>query len=179
MRNPLGAILLLADSIVTSLPPVSDDAQASVLTPGIRQTLADIAASIHLCANHQKVIVEEILTFSRLDSNLLVLAPEKIRPSETVQTVLRMVKAELDYDNIQGSLQIQQSYVDLAIDNVVLDPGRLSQIILNLMTSKHFPATSNFIVLTVLSRCYQVYQELKRATYRYQSRCVENKTYRR
>ncbi|KAH0079977.1 histidine kinase, partial [Aureobasidium melanogenum] len=135
MRNPLGAILLLADSIVTSLPPVSNDAQASVLTPGVRQTLADIAASIHLCANHQKVIVEEILTFSRLDSNLLVLAPEKVRPSETVQTVLKMVKAELDYDKIQGSLQIQQSYIDLAIDNVVLDPGRLSQIILNLMTN--------------------------------------------
>ncbi|KAK6003648.1 hypothetical protein QM012_009419 [Aureobasidium pullulans] len=135
MRNPLGAILLLADSIVTSLPPVSDDARASVLTPTLRQTLGDIAASIHLCANHQKVIVEEILTFSRLDSNLLVLAPEKVNPSETVQTVLKMVKAELDYDNIQGSLQIQQSYVDLAIDNVVLDPGRLSQIILNLMTN--------------------------------------------
>ncbi|KAH0334330.1 histidine kinase, partial [Aureobasidium melanogenum] len=135
MRNPLGAILLLADSIVTSLPAVSNDAQASVLTPDLRQTLSDIAASIHLCANHQKVIVEEILTFSRLDSNLLVLAPEKIRPSETVQTVLKMVKAELDYDNIQGSLQIQQSYVDLAIDNVALDPGRLSQIILNLMTN--------------------------------------------
>ncbi|KAG9855502.1 histidine kinase, partial [Aureobasidium melanogenum] len=135
MRNPLGAILLLADSIVTSLPPVSNDTQASVLTSGLRQTLADIAASIHLCANHQKVIVEEILTFSRLDSNLLVLAPEKVRPSDTVQTVLKMVKAELDYDNIQGSLQIQQSYIDLAIDNVVLDPGRLSQIILNLMTN--------------------------------------------
>ncbi|KAG9528265.1 histidine kinase, partial [Aureobasidium melanogenum] len=135
MRNPLGAILLLADSIVTSLPPVSNDAQASVLTPGLRHTFADIAASIHLCANHQKVIVEEILTFSRLDSNLLVLAPEKVRPSETVQQVLKMVKAELDYDNIQGSLEIQQSFIDLAIDNVVLDPGRLSQIILNLMTN--------------------------------------------
>ncbi|CAD0085031.1 unnamed protein product [Aureobasidium vineae] len=136
MRNPLGAILLLADGILTSLPPVSDSAQATMLTPDSRHTLVDIAASIQLCANHQKVIVEEILTFSRLDSNLLVLAPEKVRPSETVQTVLRMVKAELDYDHIQGSMKIQQSFIDLAIDNVLLDPGRLSQVILNLMTSK-------------------------------------------
>ncbi|KAI4726566.1 hypothetical protein E4T49_05605 [Aureobasidium sp. EXF-10728] len=135
MRNPLGAILLLADGILTSLPPVSDSAQAVVLTPDLRHTLMDIAASIQLCANHQKVIVEEILTFSRLDSNLLVLAPEKVRPSETVQTVLKMVKAELEYDHIQGLMEIQQSFVDLAIDNVLLDPGRLSQVVLNLMTN--------------------------------------------
>jgi len=32
-------------------------------------------------------------------------------------------------------LEIQQSYTDLAIDHVLLDPGRLSQIILNLITN--------------------------------------------
>jgi signal transduction histidine kinase len=119
MRNPLGAILLLADGILTSLPP-----ETSVLTPDLRHTLLDTAANIQLCANHMKQIAEEVLTFSRLDSKLLVLSPERIRPSETVQSVLKMVKAELNYNQIQGSVEIQQSYVDLAIDNVLLDPGR-------------------------------------------------------
>ncbi|KAI4781493.1 hypothetical protein E4T52_03577 [Aureobasidium sp. EXF-3400] len=130
MRNPLGAILLLADGIVNSLPP-----EATVLTPDLRHTLLDTAANIHLCANHMKQIAEEVLTFSRLDSKLLILSPEKIRPLDTVQSVLKMTKAELDYDQIQGSIEIQQSYIDLAIDNVLLDPGRLSQVILNLMTN--------------------------------------------
>ena len=124
MRNPLGAILLLADSIPTSLPPISGGNQVSVLTPDLRHTLLDAAANIQLCAKHMKQIAEEVLTFSRLDSKLLILSPEKIRPLETVQSVLRMVKAELDYDQIQSSVNIQQSYIDLAIDNVLLDPGR-------------------------------------------------------
>jgi signal transduction histidine kinase len=119
MRNPLGAILLLADGILTSLPQ-----ETSVLTPELRHTLLDTAANIQLCANHMKQIAEEVLTFSRLDSKLLVLSPEKIRPLETVQSVLKMVKAELDYEQVQGSVEIQQSYIDLAIDNVLLDPGR-------------------------------------------------------
>ncbi|KAI5203286.1 hypothetical protein E4T38_05180 [Aureobasidium subglaciale] len=135
MRNPLGAILLLTDAILSSLPPVMGTDQLCTLTPEIRHTLVDIAANIQLCAKHQKVIIDEVLTFSRLDSKLLVLAPEKISPSETVQSVLKMVKAELDYDKIQGLLEIQQSYVDLAVSNVLLDPGRLSQVILNLMTN--------------------------------------------
>ncbi|KAI5247473.1 hypothetical protein E4T43_01879 [Aureobasidium subglaciale] len=135
MRNPLGAILLLTDAILTSLPPVLGTGQPCTLTPEIRDTLVDNAANIQLCAKHQKVIIDEVLTFSRLDSKLLVLAPEKISPLETVQSVLKMVKAELDYDKIQGLLEIQQSYVDLAVGNVLLDPGRLSQVILNLMTN--------------------------------------------
>ncbi|THW84192.1 hypothetical protein D6D15_09039 [Aureobasidium pullulans] len=135
MRNPLGAILLLADGILSSLPCVSDPTQSSILTADARSSLVDVAANIQLCARHQKVIIDEVLTFSRLDSKLLVLAPEQIRPTETVQSVLKMVKAELDYDKIQGSMALQPSYTDLAVDNVLLDPGRLAQIILNFMTN--------------------------------------------
>ncbi|KAI5206823.1 hypothetical protein E4T39_02402 [Aureobasidium subglaciale] len=150
MRNPLGAILLLTDAILSSLPPVLGTDQACILTPDIRRTLVDIAANIQLCAKHQKVIIDEVLTFSRLDSKLLVLAPEKISPSETVQSVLKMVKAELDYDKIQGSMEIQQSYIDLAVSNVLLDPGRLSQVILNLMTNAiKFTKNSNKRQITV------------------------------
>ena len=115
---------------------MSDPTQSSILTADARSSLVDVAANIQLCARHQKVIIDEVLTFSRLDSKLLILAPEKIRPTETVQSVLKMVKAELDYDNIQGSMALQPSYTDLAVDNVLLDPGRLAQIILNFMTSR-------------------------------------------
>jgi signal transduction histidine kinase len=121
MRNPLGAILLLADGITASLPL---DNSPSVLTADLRHTLLDNAANIQLCAKHMKQIAEEVLTFSRLDSKLLVLSPEKVRPPETVQSVLKMVQAELDYNQTQGLMEIQQSYIDLAIDNVLLDPGR-------------------------------------------------------
>jgi signal transduction histidine kinase len=135
MRNPLGAILLLADAILTALPPPQSGDQTTILTLDARDSLVDIAANIQLCAKHQRHIIDEILTFSRLDSKLLVLAPERVRPSEIILSVLKMLKAELDHADIQGSMELHQSYIDLAVDNVLLDPGRLSQVVLNLMTS--------------------------------------------
>lgn len=135
MRNPLSSILQLADVILSSLPPVVRDDQASVLTADARHMLVDTAQTITICAKHQKSIIDEVLTFSKLDAKLLVLAPERVQPPTIIESVLRMVKAELNHADIHGSMTIRQSYKDLAVDYVLLDPGRLSQVIINLMTN--------------------------------------------
>lgn len=135
MRNPLSSILQLADNVLLSLPPSTGDDQPSVLTEDARHLLIDTAHTITLCAKHQKGIIDEVLTFSKLDSKLLVLAFERVQPPTIVESVLKMVKAELEHADIHGSMVIQQSYIDLAVDHVLLDPGRLSQVILNLLTN--------------------------------------------
>lgn len=95
--------------------------------------LLDTAQTITICAKHQKSIIDEVLTFSKLDSKLIVLAPERVQPLAIVTTVLKMIKPELDYADIHGTVDVQKSYTDLAIKYVLLDPGRLSQILINLM----------------------------------------------
>lgn len=45
----------------------------------------DAAETIQLCAQHQKGIVDDILTISKLDSNLLVISPVPIQPVKIVQ----------------------------------------------------------------------------------------------
>lgn len=67
MRNPLSAILICADDIRESLSQhLFANSDAKVVEECI-----DAANNIALCVQHQKSIVDDILTVSKLDSNLL------------------------------------------------------------------------------------------------------------
>jgi signal transduction histidine kinase len=71
MRNPLSAILQCADEISTIL----DDFRASgsqIIDAGVVADSIDAAQTIALCAQHQKRIVDDVLTLSKLDSAMLM-----------------------------------------------------------------------------------------------------------
>lgn len=144
MRNPLSSILQLADSISLTLSPAATGigpgsstrtGSVSSLAEDARHVLLDTAQTITLCAKHQKNIIDEVLTFSKLDSKLIVLAPEAAQPLKIITDVLRMNKPELAQADIEGSLDIESSFKDLGIDYVTLDPGRVSQVIINFMNN--------------------------------------------
>ncbi|KAK4240869.1 hypothetical protein C8A03DRAFT_31037 [Achaetomium macrosporum] len=138
MRNPLSAILQCADEISTGLSRYKQGEPAAHL-PGALSVLIDscveAASIISLCASHQKRIVDDILTLSKLDSNLLLVTPIDVQPVKIVQDVLKMFETELRSNDIDGRLIIEQSYRDLAINWVKLDPSRLRQVLINLMTN--------------------------------------------
>ena len=46
-------------------------------------------------ANHQKRILDDVLTLSKLDSKLLVITPVPTKPEETINAALRMLSSEL------------------------------------------------------------------------------------
>ncbi len=85
--------------------------------------------------SHQKHIVDDILTLSKLDSHLLLVTPVDVRPVRVIQNVLRMFETELNTNDIRGEFRIMKSYRDLGIDWVKLDPSRLSQVLINLLTN--------------------------------------------
>ncbi|KAL2349685.1 histidine kinase, partial [Cryomyces antarcticus] len=125
MRNPLSAIIQSADGII-----------AALTTPGdVRELIADAVQTIILCAQHQKRIVDDVLTLSKLDSNLLVITPDQVKPIELVQKALKMYEAELDSTKVQARLSIDESYTELSIDTVPVDSSRLLQVLLNLLTN--------------------------------------------
>lgn len=145
MRNPLSSILQLAEVVLTTLP---DDLPAEV-----RDTLADAAHTINICALHQKTIIDEVLTFSKLDSNLLVLAPERTKPHEIVEKALKMFETELLRADIQSC--IRQMPNDCAIGEVLCDPGRLLQVIINLLTNAiKFTKASDRRSITLSYGCF-------------------------
>jgi signal transduction histidine kinase len=73
MRNPLSAILQCADEISTIL----SDFRASgsqIIDAGVVADSIDAAQTIALCAQHQKRIVDDVLTLSKLDSAMLMVS---------------------------------------------------------------------------------------------------------
>jgi signal transduction histidine kinase len=100
-----------------------------------QNTVIEAAQTIVLCAQHQKRIVDDILTLSKLDSNLLLISPDRVKPASLARKILQMYAADLQNADVAASLSIDQSFVDLAIDTVFLDPARLSQVLINLITN--------------------------------------------
>ncbi|KAK0618174.1 hypothetical protein B0T17DRAFT_495772 [Bombardia bombarda] len=138
MRNPLSAILQCADEISSGLTRYRQEDPALYVSGTLNMLLdscVEAANTISLCAGHQKRIVDDILTLSKLDSNLLLVTPVDVKPVTVVQNVLRMFEAELNSNDIKGQFRLEQSYKDLAIDWVKLDPSRLRQVLINLMTN--------------------------------------------
>jgi CheY-like chemotaxis protein len=80
-------------------------------------------------------IVDDILTLSKLDSALLVVTPVEVYPVEVVQRALKMFEGELETNDISMQFQIEQSYLDLQVGRVKLDPSRLLQVLINLTTN--------------------------------------------
>jgi signal transduction histidine kinase len=83
MRNPLSAILQCSDEITTSLSAFRSRDEDVDLDPTLADALdnsIDAAQTISLCAQHQKRIVDDILTLSKLDSALLIVTPVAVQP---------------------------------------------------------------------------------------------------
>ncbi|TVY92252.1 Hybrid signal transduction histidine kinase K [Lachnellula willkommii] len=137
MRNPLSAILQCSDEISASITEYKSDNDV-VLGQRLREILdgsVDAAQTIALCAQHQKRIVDDILTLSKLDSALLVVTPVDVQPVAVVQRALKMFAGELDTNDIAMEFRMDKSYLDLDVDHVKLDPSRLLQVLINLTTN--------------------------------------------
>jgi signal transduction histidine kinase len=137
IRNPISAIMISADSIVSSLQSTDMifTGDGRILTSELVEDIIDAASTINLCAQHQKRIVDDILTLSKLDASLLEIAPDKVQPPQLVEKALQMYSSEIARAEISARLVIEPTYDALAIDWVVLDPSRLLQIVINLLTN--------------------------------------------
>lgn len=79
--------------------------------------------------------MDDILTLSKLDSALLMVTPVAVQPVAVVQRALKMFDAELENNDISMEFKMEKSYLDLHIDWVKLDPSRLLQVLINLITN--------------------------------------------
>lgn len=156
MRNPLSAILHCTDAIIASLARVQDISDSSApLTPtrsgsqGDERSVGERSAeekklledsienaeTIVTCAQHQKRIVDDILTMSKLDSKLLAVTPCTVDPIQIVNGALKMFEVEARRVDIELTSYVDKSYKDLAYDYLDLDPSRVQQVLINLLTN--------------------------------------------
>ena len=135
MRNPLSAILQCADEISSSLNDFKSTNGDGQITMDLVESNIDAATTIALCAQHQKRIVDDILTLSKLDSALLLVTPVDIQLVAVIQRALKMFDNELQTSDIKMEFKVDRSLKDLDIDWIRLDPSRILQVLINLTTN--------------------------------------------
>lgn len=89
---------------------------------------------IVFCSSHMKRIVDDVLTISKLDGNLIVIIPVDVQPVVEIEKVIRLFKAEAENARVElKNLQITPRYHKYNVDIVKMDPVRLSQILSTLL----------------------------------------------
>ncbi|KAF5130653.1 Hybrid signal transduction histidine kinase K [Metarhizium anisopliae] len=134
MRNPLSAILQCADQIANNISAFTVHKDKNELE-NLLEGCLDAANTINLCASHQKRIVDDVLTLSKLDSNLLAVAPADVQPIKLVQSTLKMFEPELVAHDIEFEFNVDDSFERHNVAWAKLDPSRLNQVLINLMTN--------------------------------------------
>lgn len=134
MRNPLSAILQASDTARQSLERVKGNLPRSGSPPELEDALQAIGM-IELCANHQKRIIDDTLTMSKLDSRLLLVTPVDTQPTEVVKKVMRMFESDFVHNGIKAQFLVHQSYHTNNINWVKADPSRFTQVLVNLLTN--------------------------------------------
>jgi signal transduction histidine kinase/DNA-binding response OmpR family regulator len=134
LRNPLSAILQCADEISNSLSEFQNR-EARALEEALVNGSIEAAETITLCANHQKRIVDDVLTLSKIDAEMLMITPVDVQPLSIVQSALKMFEAETQTADINLIFEVTPSFRDMGIDWVRLDPSRVLQVLINLTTN--------------------------------------------
>jgi signal transduction histidine kinase len=137
MRNPLSAIVQCADTVMTSLGkarkmltriPFGTEVLAELI-----DTDMDAIETIILCAQHQRRIIDDVLTLSKLDSNMFLITPIYFQPLHVTKNVLKMFEGEAKKHDIHLHLHVDESYHSLSINWVRLNPNRLTQVLVNIL----------------------------------------------
>ena len=136
MRNPLSAIVHCADAITSSVQECQAQL-ANVPQPCIEAFDDNLQSAkiILQCANHQKRIIDDVLTLSKLDSMLLSVTPIPVTPTKLIASIVNMFEAELKNQRIAYNIEPDQSLKALNIDHLCFDPSRVTQVFINLLTN--------------------------------------------
>ncbi|KAF6225924.1 hypothetical protein HO173_012696 [Letharia columbiana] len=135
MRNPLSAILQSADGIAASLLEFRASSKTPIFSDELVESNLEAIQIISLCAQHQGRIINDVLTLSKLDSAMLLVSPTLTQPPVVVKGALKMFEGELVSHGIELAFSFEESYKRFGIDWVMIDPSRVTQILVNLMTN--------------------------------------------
>jgi signal transduction histidine kinase len=135
LRNPLSAIFQLAETIITSYPTTEGmEISRADLSQALKQNI-DNANTILMCAKHQKRIVDDVLTLSKLEYTMLSVSPIPVQLPVLVQKWMKMFEAQISFSDIKVAVHALPFFKVHNIDWILCDELRIQQIFINLLTN--------------------------------------------
>lgn len=126
IRNPLSAVLHCSEDIEEA---IADEKNIDI--PAIHEAIE----TINLCISHQRNIVDDVLSYSKLDASMLSLVPKPYQPSKQLANTLKMFQPEFRKQEMEFGFQIDTSYQEFKIDWVMADMARIAQVLVNLISN--------------------------------------------
>lgn len=99
------------------------------------QDNVEAAKTILICAKHQKRIVDDVLTLSKMDFTLMSLSPTPVNPTDLAEGALKILDADLSAGGIQLHTVPNPSLEELGISWAICDSLRVTQILINLLSN--------------------------------------------
>ncbi|KAI5205713.1 hypothetical protein E4T39_02866 [Aureobasidium subglaciale] len=149
IRNPLSAVIHCADSINDSLVEMRrlvkslatkmrdisiDDTDISLLLDHISSS-NESADTVTACSDHQRRLISDILSLSKLDSQLLQINPSPVSATSLLENVRKMFQTEAQRVGIMLEVATDVSIDQLRVEQVYLDAGRTLQVLINLVSN--------------------------------------------
>lgn len=139
LRNPLSAVIQCADSVIASLQQLlgqefmrSDQPFDSVRVATEIRSCIESLLIIVSCSMHQKRVIDDVLTLSKLDSNLILITPMRVQPAVVVSDAVKMFEVECNQSDIKLTFDVDETFQ--GIEWAMLDPSRLLQVLINLLS---------------------------------------------
>jgi signal transduction histidine kinase len=108
LRNPLSAVVQCAESAMASLEQLRLPCHTSSPTEdgmadadGEINSAIDALQTIITCSLHQKRVIDDVLTLSKLDSDLIVITPVKVQPVVVILEAMKMFDVECKQSGIK------------------------------------------------------------------------------
>ncbi|RMZ71359.1 sensory transduction histidine kinase [Pyrenophora seminiperda CCB06] len=149
IRNPLSAVMHCTESLAHSLSemnlllyttncrPTADGDKTDITKRlyELNGNMVDAVETIMSCTMHQKRIIDDILSLSKLDSNLLEICPTVFQVSSFLTKVESTFKLEAAQAGVALVTIPDPSLSKLGVDYIEADPGRIMQVLVNLVVN--------------------------------------------
>lgn len=129
IRNPLSAMVHCVEDINEAL---KEKEQTGVLDP---EPIAEALDTINLCISHQKNIVDDVLSYSKLDSSMLALTPKPSQPERELRGNAKIFQPEFRKHGIEFECRIDDDYNNFKVDWTMADLSRIGQVLINLISN--------------------------------------------
>lgn len=118
VRTPLSTITAISETLL--------DGSTGKLSEEQREFVADIDENAH----HLLALVNDILDYAKAEAGMIRLSPQPVALAELVDQCVSMVSVKAKESDVSVTAQ-----VDVELSEVIADPLRLRQILLNLLTN--------------------------------------------